>query len=85
MSQTASDSEKRVLARLEQNVERAVGLPISQVRCEPIDDQRRRIEAARQKPLSFRVRFPIVGRGNVMRDRTRSHAEVESTLDRILG
>jgi len=82
-----SDTEQRpagTIARLERNVESVVKRPIREIREEPIDAQRRRVEIREGRPTTYEVRFPTVGRGNVMRDRTKSREEVESLLDAAL-
>jgi len=62
---------------LERAVELVTGVPVEVLRKMPLDECRSALEQARGKPLTFRSRFPLVGRGNVLRDRTVSHDRAE--------
>ena len=73
------------LAALEHAVELVTGKPVEELRNTSIDQYRRDLEAERGKPVVVESRFPLIGRGNVMRDRIVTHEEIESALDRILG
>ena len=63
---------------------RVLGLSDAQVSDMPVADMRRIVEAKLGRPLSIRSWFPVIGRGNVMRDRFLSHAEVERQLSEAL-
>jgi hypothetical protein len=66
-------------------IERIVGEDIETIRRTPIDERRRKVEASRGAPLRFVTRFPFIGRGNVLRDRTIDHQKVEQLLDEALS
>ena len=61
----------------EQAVEIATGVPVEVLRDTPVDERRATIERALGRPLRFPSRFPLIGRGSVLRDHTISHDEVE--------
>lgn len=69
---------------LEQIAQTVTGKSPECLRAQPITERRREVEAAQKKPTQFVSNFPFVGRGNVMRDRIISHAEVERLLDEAL-
>ena len=64
----------------ERAVERATGESIDSLRRTPIDERRQTIEKAAGHPLKFKSRFPVIGRGNVLRDRTVDHEEAEAAF-----
>jgi hypothetical protein len=65
-------------------IEKELGESVEIIRSTPIDDQRRRAEKQYNQPTEFRSYFPVIGRGNVLRDRTSTHEEVEIELDKAL-
>ena len=65
---------------LERAVERSTGEKVAALRSMSIDDRRRLIERHTKRPVRFTTKFPFIGRGNVMRDRLKSHREVEAAL-----
>lgn len=65
-------------------IELLVGHPISEIRNTPIEDQRHRAEQSCGQPTRFKSRFPLIGRGNVLRDRIVDRPMVERFLDEAL-
>lgn len=65
-------------------IERATGESIESLRAMPIDERRRKIEKKQGSRLVITRNFPFIGRGNVMRDETMSHEEIEKQLDEVL-
>ena len=68
----------------EQAVEIATGVPVEVLRDTPVDERRVIIEHALGRPLRFPSRFPLIGRGNVFRNRAVSHDEVEEQFMRAI-
>lgn len=68
----------------ERAVERATGERIDVVRCMPIDERRRMIQARTGKQTRFVSRFPLIGRGNILRNRFKTTDEINAALDRAL-
>ena len=68
----------------EKAVELATGVSVEVLRDTPVDERRSTIERALGRPLRFPSRFPLIGRGNVLRDRAVSHDEVEEQFMRVV-
>jgi hypothetical protein len=64
---------------LERVVELALGEPIESVRQQTIA-ARRTVREQRAGPISFVSCFPLIGRGNILKDRTVSHQQAEAAL-----
>ena len=70
---------------LEKTVERTTGRTIAQIRKMTLGEQRRLIEKKYGgHSMQFRKCYPIIGRGNIMRDHTKSLAEIEALVDKAL-
>lgn len=74
------DTDTPVKTSLERAIERATGQPIESLRNSTLTEQRRIVEEKTGHRLVFTRNFPFIGRGNVMRDQTVSHEEVEKLL-----
>jgi hypothetical protein len=61
----------------EKAVEQMTGETIENLRRTPIDERREALEKASGKPTHFVSRFPLIGRGNVLRKRLVSREKVE--------
>jgi hypothetical protein len=61
-------------------IERSTGETAKTLRDEPIEDLRAKREAKAGAPLRFISMFPFIGRGNVLRDKVLSRAEVDRQL-----
>ena len=71
--------------RLEEAVELATGESVDVLRSTPLDVRRTALEQAQGRSLVFRSRFPLVGRGNVLRDRAVPHDKVERDFLRAVN
>lgn len=69
---------------LERAIEKTTRESIESLRDMPLDERRRKIEKKQGRRLVITRNFPFIGRGNVMRDRTISHEEIEKQLDEVL-
>lgn len=64
--------------RLNNLVEKTTGRKIADIYNIPVDEWRKQIELKHNNVLmSFNSRFPLIGRGNVLRKHTISHAQIE--------
>jgi hypothetical protein len=72
------------LEMLEKSVERKTGIPVAELRQMTISEMRCRVEHEKKHPMEFYSAFPLIGRGNVMRDCVISHADIERELDEVL-
>lgn len=61
-----------------------VGMTLSDLKKADVSDIRRKIEEKHGKPLSFTSEFPVIGRGNVLRDRIMTSDQINSEIDEIL-
>jgi hypothetical protein len=77
-------SKSEVLNRLEVAIESLTGEKVESLREHSISEYRKIGELKRSKTLRFVSSFPMIGRGNVLRDRVISHAGVEKKLDEAL-
>lgn len=70
---------------LELAFEARTGQTIEWARNTPVDEQREYFErraGRRMRPIS---RFPVIGRGNVLRDYFVTHEEAEAACDEVLN
>ena len=81
---TQTANERTVLSRVEKTVERITHTTVSELRNRSLEDQRARVENKHGHPIRFVTRYPTIGRGNIMRDRTKSHTEINSIVDHAL-
>ena len=71
-------------SKIEQSIERLTGLPITQIRNMGVTELRAYFEkknGTRQRIVS---EYPVVGRGNVLRDGLISTEELNAEVDAIL-
>jgi len=80
VSEGASDNSMT----FEEAIELATGKSVEAIRSTPLDELRSDYEREIGAPLSFVSEFPLLGRGNVLRDRCLSHAQIEADLDDAL-
>jgi len=72
-------------AAIEKNVERSVGLSAEEIRkCSP-GELRRFLEERNKKKFSFSTEFPVIGRGNVLRDNIITTDKLNREIDKILA
>ena len=79
------DKNITLFAMIEKNVEKLIGLPIETIRKFSPSELRRYIEESNKKKLSFATEFPVIGRGNVLRDNLATSEEINRDIDRILA
>lgn len=70
-------------ALIEKNAERVTGLSVSKLREYGPDKFRKYLESRKGK-IRFCSFFPVVGRGNVLRDSLVTSSEIDSEIDKIL-
>lgn len=80
-----TQSSAATLLILEGIVEHVSGCKVSELRERTLDQQRHYTERAHGRTVVFRKAFPTIGRGNIMRERTKSRDEIEHLLDEVLG
>jgi hypothetical protein len=69
------------LMNLEKVVERDTGERADDLRSQPLDEFRIKMQRAHKRVLHFVSVFPFLGRGNVLRDKIVDHATVDRMLD----
>jgi hypothetical protein len=79
-----SNTERTMLCRLETTVERVTGQSAKELRDQTLTELRQKTEAKTKKKLTFISCFPLIGRGNVMRDKVVDHKFVEEQLQEAL-
>jgi len=77
-------AENSTLRKLERTVERQTGQRAEALRSKSLTQLRKDVEQKIKGPMRFISRFPLIGRGNVMRDRIVNHQDVEKLLDESL-
>ena len=70
---------------IEKNVEKLVGLSADEIRKISPGELRRYLEKRNRKKLSFTTEFPVIGRGNVLRDSIVTSEEINKDIDKILA
>ena len=70
---------------LDTAIESMTGKSIEELRRLTLTEYRADVEKRLGRPLKFESRFPIIGRGNVMRNRTVSRDEIDRALDKVLS
>jgi len=71
-------------AAVEKNVENLIGLSAETIRKYSPDELRRHLEKKNKRKFSFTTEFPIIGRGNVLRDGIKTSEEINRDIDKIL-
>lgn len=81
-----SHAEKRPadLVLLESVVQQVTGRSVEDIRRQPLDEERRQVEARTGKRMRFTRNFPFIGRGCIMGDRAKSSEEIDRMLDEAL-
>ena len=69
---------------VEKNVAALIGLPIEVIRMYSPNELRQFLEKKNKKRLSFTTEFPVIGRGNVLRDNIITSEEINKDIDKIL-
>jgi hypothetical protein len=73
-----------VLTSLEQTVAHMTGVTVTTLRDQTLDERRKMLESQHGQPMKFISKFPFIGRGNVLRNKIVSGAEVNALLDQAL-
>jgi len=81
---TFIEVESRTLKQLEATVEKVTGQTAANLRAQTLTQLRSKTEAKNRRNWVFASRFPVVGRGSVMRERVMRHEDVEGLLTRFL-
>ena len=70
----------KTLINLEKSIEKLTGISAIELRKTTIDKRRKLVEKEKGK-LLFTTKFPFIGRGNVLGDRTLSNDSVNALVD----
>ena len=74
-----------LFAEVEKNTEKLVGLSAEEIRDYSPRELRSYLEKRNKKKLSFTTEFPVIGRGNVLRDNIITSKEINREIDKILA
>ena len=72
-------------AAVEKNIENLVGLPVESIRMYSPSELRHHLEQKNKQKISFTSEFPVIGRGNVLRDNIITSEEINRDIDKILA
>jgi hypothetical protein len=70
---------------IEKNAEKVVGLSVEEIRKYSPNELRHFLENKNKKKLFFMTEFPVIGRGNVLRDSIITSKEINKEIDKILA
>lgn len=70
--------------RFERTVERALGESIEAIRMTTVAQRRASRELVTGKPVRYVSCFPLIGRGNVLRDKAVDHRTADAILRKAL-
>jgi hypothetical protein len=70
---------------VEKNVENLIGLSAETIRKYSPSELRLYLENKNNRKLSFTTEFPVIGRGNVLREGIKTSKEINKDIDRILA
>ncbi|MCL2440389.1 MAG: hypothetical protein FWD14_01485 [Treponema sp.] len=71
--------------RIIENAEKVVGLSAEEIRKYSPCELRSHLEIKNKKKFSFKTEFPVIGRGNVLRDSIITSEEINKDIDKILA
>lgn len=71
-------------SKVEKNAEKVTGLSLSEIKAISPEKFRIYLEKKNKKPFSFTSEFPVIGRGNVLRDSLITSRIINSEIDKIL-
>jgi len=72
-------------AKVEKSVETLVGLSAETIRKYSPDELRHHLQNKNKRKFSFTTEFPVIGRGNILRDNFKTSEEINMDIDRILS
>ena len=70
---------------VEKNVESLIGLSAEIIRKFSPSELRLHLENKNKRKIFFTTEFPVIGRGNVLRDGIKTTEEINKDIDRILA
>jgi hypothetical protein len=70
---------------VEKNIAAFIGLPIETIRKYSPYEFRLYLENKNKRKFSFTTEFPVIGRGNVLRDNIITSEEINRDIDKILA
>jgi len=70
---------------VEKNVAALIGLPVETIRMYSPSELRFYLEKKNKRKFSFTTEFPVIGRGNVLRDNIITSEEINRDIDKILA
>jgi hypothetical protein len=73
-----------LFAAVEKNAASLIGLPIETIRMYSPNELRNHLEKKNRRKFSFTSEFPVIGRGNVLRDNIITSEEINKGIDKIL-
>jgi len=80
----SNESARMTLLRLERIVEAITGTPVAEIRRRSPVEHRALVEKQHGSKMRFVSRFSVIGRGHVLRDRLKTHEEIEAMLNEVL-
>ena len=69
---------------IEKNAENLIGLSAETIRKYSPNELRLHLENKNKRKFSFTSEFPVIGRGNVLRDGIKTSEEINKDIDKIL-
>lgn len=72
-------------SKVEKYAERVTGLTLEQIKLISPEKFRSYLEKKNKKPFSFTSEFPVIGRGNVLRDSLITSSALNKENDKILN
>lgn len=76
---------KSSIKNVESRIAALTGLSVSDIKGYSPEELRAHLESRSKKKLSFVSAFPVIGRGNVLRDDIESTESINKDIDKILG
>ncbi|MEE0887439.1 hypothetical protein [uncultured Treponema sp.] len=73
-----------ILEKLHRHTESVVGLSISQIKSYSPEKLRSHLEKKNNKKFTFTTEFPVIGRGNVLRENFVTSEQLNKEIDKIL-
>jgi hypothetical protein len=70
---------------VEKNIESLIGLSANTIRKFSPSELRLHLENKNKHKFFFTTEFPVIGRGNVLRDGIKTSEEINRDIDRILA
>lgn len=71
--------------KIEKHVESLLGLPIEEIRLLGPGELRAHLEKKNNRKLVFTTEFPVIGRGNVLRDGIIGSEAINKDIEQILS